>query len=392
MFRSYLFKIVLFLLPGVGVLLLNYVFLLKTGELLSLRQLAKQQQERADLCIYGTAVHDDTFYYKIEEYAERKPDVVVLGSSRVMQFRQSFFRNPFFNFGGSMSNINQGQHLLPLMMARHQPKLVLIGMDFWWFNDRFAPVKYQDHPLPPKQRLRLEYLFDPISFLFQGKISVGRFVDVLLQSPDQSAQGLCTIGIGANVTGTGYGPDGSYYYGVMLTGGKPEDADTACTSTLRRVEQGNNRFEYADHVNAEHFAHFTEFVGTIQAQNIPVILFFPPLAPTVHEAVKRKQDRYGYFAELRTLLSQAGLKFYDFEDPSTVQTNNCEFVDGFHGGDTTTARVLLALSRKDPKVRQFVDMNALQEMILENRGRAFIADLRAMREKEADFLKIGCQK
>lgn len=392
MYRSYLLKIALFFLPGICVLLLNYVFLLKTGELLSLQQLTEKQQESGNSCIYGTAVHDDTFHYKIEGYAYRKPDVVVLGSSRVMQFRENFFKSSFYNFGGSMSSINQGEQLIRQMTERHTPKLILLGIDFWWFNDKFSSVKYQEHSLPPKPRLRPEYLFDPISFLFHGKIPVSQYIRILSQPLTLSADGLCTIGISANFTGVGYSPDGSYNYGERLSGKVSEDTDVGFADTINLIENEGQRFEYGEHVNAEHLAHILSLVRSLQEQGIQVALFFPPLAPAAYQEMNRHRDHYGYLSELRQSLHQAGLEFYDFEDPSSVSTTNCEFIDGFHGGDITNARLLLSMARQNAHVRAFADIPALKKMILYDQGRASIANNRVTKEDETDFLKIGCKK
>jgi len=392
MFRSYLLKILLFLIPGIGFLLLNYLFLRNTGELLSLPKLVQRQQTDSGSCVYGTAIHDDTFYYKLEEYAYRKPDVAVLGSSRVMQLQEDFFSGSFFNFGGSMSSINKGEQLFRSMIARHKPKLILVGIDFWWFNSQFAAVKYSDHLFPPQSRFQLKYLFEPVSFLFQGKISISRYVRTLLHPPFPPAGDLCCIGVSACFTGVGYDPDGSYEYGNMLIGKAPENADEKFADTINRIRTGSNRFEYADRVDSTHWAHFLNFVHDMQAEGTEVVLYFPPLAPTAYREIDRERTHYGYFAELRQLLHQANLTFYDFEDPSTISTIDCEFIDGFHSGAVTSARLLLTMAQIDPKVRPFVDTRALQQIISQNQGKATVEDPRVMTDHEVDFLNIGCKK
>lgn len=392
MFRSYLLKILFFLIPGIGFLLLNYLFLQNTGEMLSLPQLVHRQQTDSGSCVYGTAIHDDTFYYKLEEYAYRKPDVAVLGSSRVMQLQEDFFNSSFFNFGGSMSSINQGEHLLSLMMARHKPKLILLGIDAWWFNSRFAQVKYLDHPLPIQPRFQLEHLFEPVSFLFRGKVSISQYLRILLHPSFSPAGGSCSIGVSARFTGVGYGPDGSYYYGELVEGKTPDNADRGFSNTINRIRTGSNRFEYGDHVDPTYWAHFLDFVNTLQTQGIPVVLFFPSLAPTVYREMDRERDRYGYIAELKQLLHRANLTFYDFEDSSTISSTDCEFVDGFHGGAVTSARLLLAIAEKDARVQPYVDTHSLQQLILQNAGRASWSNSRVTTDHEADFLGIGCSK
>jgi len=278
------------------------------------------------------------------------------------------------------------------MMTRHKPKLVLLGIDFWWFNSQFTSVKYKDHPLPLKPRFQIEYLFEPVSFLFQGKISISQYLKILLHSPVSSTEDQCSIGVSARFTGVGYGPDGSYYYGDMLSGKSPEDTDVEFSDTINRIRTGSNRFEYGEHIDPTHWTHFLNFVHDIEEQGILVVLFFPPLAPTTYREMDHYRDRYGYFTELRQFLRQADLTFYDFEDPSTISSTDCEFVDGFHGGVVANARLLLTIAQKDPRVQPFLNTHVLQQIISQNQGRASIADPRATVNREVDFLGIGCKK
>lgn len=390
MFRIYLIKYLLFLLPGGLLIGLNYAFLLGTGELLSLRQVVARQQ--ANFCLYGTALHDDTFHFKLEGYAAKKPDVALIGSSRVMQMRESFFRSSFYNLGGAMNSIGEGAHLVDLMLKLHKPKLILIGADFWWFNDKFSKIAARQSPLPPKPRMRPEFLLKPASLLREGKITFGKYVNILTGRSESSRGSICAMGISAVITHDGFGPDGSYYYSRMLSGKMQEDSDEEFARTIERIKTAGSRFERADHANAEHAARFMELIRSIKEQGIKITVFFPPLAPTVNRALDRYRDQYGYFAELRTILRDAGVDFFDFEDAPFPVSNDCEFVDGFHGGDVTNARMILTMAEKDAGIRSFVYIPSLEATIKRNQGRASIRDARVMNEEEKDFLKIGCRK
>lgn len=390
MFKAYLIKYLLFLLPGGLFISLNYAFLLRTGELLTLRQIVERQTE--DFCLYGTALHDDTFHFKLDGYASKKPDVALIGSSRVMQMREGFFRSSFYNLGGAMNSIGEGAHLVDLMLKLHKPKLLLIGADFWWFNDKFSKVNARQSPLPPQQRMRIGFLLKPASLLREGKITAGKYVNILTGRSAPSHGSVCTIGISAAITHDGFGPDGSYYYSRLLGGKMQEDSDEKFSHTIERIKTAGSRFERGDHANAEHAARFLESIRSVKEQGIQVAVFFPPLAPAVNRALDRYRDQYGYFAELRTILRDAGVDFFDFEDAPSLISNDCEFVDGFHGGDVTNARMILAMARKDAGIRSFVDIPSLEATIQRNRGRASVLDARVMNEKEEDFLKIGCSK
>ena len=78
-------------IPG----LLSILFLLRSSELASFEGIALRQQETGE--IYGSAVNGSNNLYKLELIRVRRPDVVVLGSSRVQQIREEFFDSSFVN-------------------------------------------------------------------------------------------------------------------------------------------------------------------------------------------------------------------------------------------------------------------------------------------------------
>ena len=58
------------------------LFLWRVGELWSLSDIVSRQGRTG--AIYGSAMHDDSFDYKLQLVSAAKPDVVALGSSRVL--------------------------------------------------------------------------------------------------------------------------------------------------------------------------------------------------------------------------------------------------------------------------------------------------------------------
>ena len=72
---------VLLLLPAGAA---NWLFLENAGELTAIEDVVARQQNEGGL--YGTAIHPNDYAYKLALLAARQPEVVAIGSSRVLQF------------------------------------------------------------------------------------------------------------------------------------------------------------------------------------------------------------------------------------------------------------------------------------------------------------------
>src|SRR6266850_938317 len=77
------------------------------------------------------------------------------------------------------------------MFAAHRPKLVILTIDFWWFNSARSEevVDLQPDTVGP---LTLVQLAQPFQWIAQGKIGVGDFIASAL------APGFNPAGIGAD--------------------------------------------------------------------------------------------------------------------------------------------------------------------------------------------------
>ena len=87
---KFLQKLSLFLLLPVAYVVVTSAIAFYGGEFTPLRQVAAEQAEQTPL-LYGRAYRDNLFAYKLISAQYRKAEVLVLGSSRVQQFRSLLF-------------------------------------------------------------------------------------------------------------------------------------------------------------------------------------------------------------------------------------------------------------------------------------------------------------
>jgi len=391
--QRYLLWLALFSTPLFLFLCLNYLFLRNAGELMAIPTIIALQQNPDTFCLYGTALYGDTFRYKMDALALRKPDIVTIGSSRMLQFRERFFAEPFFNLSNTVSNLNEGQDVVEgILKSPHRPKIVIFGVDFWWFNGAYIPpIPYRPRAEPLHQ-FEGYFLFKPFLWLKERKITTQDYIHTILHPA--AREDPCNIGIQALKRRSGFAPDGSQYSFIDPDVGAASDGQENPFGEIAQIRAGKDRYTYAPKADPRHAQMFLRLIGRLRKADIEVIVLFPPFAESVADALRQEGTHYGIFDDLREQMRAAGIFFLDATDPSTFGSTNCEFMDGVHSGDIVDARLLLWLDeeRRQDGLKPVGNTLELRRIVEENAGRAMAVDPRVTTTKEGDFLHLGCKK
>lgn len=369
----------------------NWLFLYNSGELLPIEKIARIQQEAGRHCLVGLATRNQFYYYKKARYELFKPKILILGSSRVMEFRQNSFLTEVFNAGGAMNSINEGFCYINEALKMHKPELIILGLDYWWFNE----VAHKPHdaikpPLQLSHQISLRSYLLPFKWLWQKKISFKEYIQRVnpgLLVKNDYAQG---IGVDAIINHTGFGLDGSFYYTKTING-KEKNIDEKFHTCLENMSTGGLRFHYGSRVHDLHFMNIIKMIRKIQAQGVELIIFIPPNAPTIVNKMKEYNPQFQYIDDLRQRLLNEDLKVYDFHDPAKLSSSDCEFLDGIHGGEVTYAKILRQLGQAEAKLQPFLNVEYLNWVSKMASDLAMVPSLNK-NEIEVDFLKIGCDK
>ena len=359
-------------------------YLQSVGEYMTLNEIVEKQKHSFRKLIYGTVLHNDMHSYKKLLLKNNQAKIIALGSSRIMQFRQHMFVKKFINLGGAMGSINEGISLIK-DITDSKPDIVLIAVDVWWFNDNFQrPESEYKEPKCDKKSINLRDPLNVFKWLYYDKITLKSIFNAIIGSSGGD------IGVSGQEK-VGFGPDGSYYYTTSITG-KKDHSDKQFINTFQRIIDGNRRFQYSSSANNQHINNFLQLVRTLEENAIKVIIFFPPFSKAVSDRINEMGKNYQYISDIKVKFHQNNLSFYDYTDPSVIDSFDCEFMDGFHGGEVTYARILRDLSRKVAFLNDFADQALLSEYINKYEGKAFIPDEEITDNIEIDFLGLGCKK
>lgn len=354
-----------------------------------------EAQAEGKFAIFGSGIAQDFADYKLRLYDRVKPSVVALGSSRVMQLRGAWFNERFVNMGGAAGNISMLAATVDAMLDVHRPRAAIVGADFWWFLPR-----WEKDPCARRALATGSYNYGaasvrrPWQWLLEGRLTPREFAAPLLGLVGRGFR-ADRYGIMAQRTDDGFGPDGSWYYTGEITG-RSEPWDFRFQDTLEQVRRGIKAFYHAgpgeDGPARGHLEAFADVYYRMLSRGIAVYVFIPPLAPQVLEAMNAMPEAYAHLFHLREGLARLGIDAMDFSDPLPQGSGGCEFVDGFHGGEITYARVLKAMADHWPALMAMVKMQALNAVINDWRGHAQAPDDRLTGLPEIDFMRFGCDK
>ena len=270
----------------VGILYLPYQLLLfQTNERAHPAFIAQELVSKNN-CIFGraTLLGTQTKDFKPLQYVKLMPDVVIVGSSRSMQFKSKYFNKPSFTFGGAVHNIDQYSSVISNILETHKPKAIILQIDYWWFNPKYLiGVEEKRQHIYKRFRDSIKLSFEPYIWVFEGKLSLSQLIDAAigLRSPEN-----CQIGLMGRLQHKGYMRDGSYFYGIEYTEFRK---DRGFSSAIKAIDYGT--FQSGgepNKISERRLEILIKTLATLDQNDVDYIIVFPPLAPTVYKHIEKK--------------------------------------------------------------------------------------------------------
>lgn len=328
---------------------------IKTGETIDYDSIIAQQRDSDVQNLVGMAYNQQTIYLKIENTNYYHPEILALGTSRIMQMKATYFDTSFYNAGGGANNINEYQNFIENIHNDSYPEILLINLDWDFFNDKWngelTPLHYEIAKLDmsPLHTRNLVFGF------FNNKWT---FTDVINQNEHM-------IGLLADSKHEGFMKDGSYYYGYIYEN-PSSSSDYQFKDTFNRINTGTNRFEYAEDVDVEALAYLMDLLEYCSKKRIHVIAILPPFAPSVIEMMTSFESKYAYldkiYPECKVIFDKYEYELYNYTDIRYLGCDDSYFIDGFHGGDVAYLAILIDMIKSGSKLQEYTNLSNLQKM------------------------------
>ena len=386
-FAAFLF---LFGLPFI----LNYWFLYRAGEVQSFSLLVDKQVREGVL--YGSGLNGNSFQYKLKLAERVQPDVLVVGASRVMQYRKEAFTVPMVNMGGAFQELDEGSRLIrEILKFKHKPKVILLGFDYWWLNKNFRLHEGQFDFYADETDMPVFKHYKPWLWLYEGKITPAEYIKILKGGPFYNdVTSYSTLGLASIKSSEGSRPDGSYLYLYTMSHNKNKEF---LFEEIREIKDGKNvRVNYGigDFVDNKKLEQFKQIVSEIQQAGIKLVIVLPPIMPIfLTEVLKYNPDylkSYGqHWAEFQ------GIEVYDMNLFTSSDFVDCEYGDQWHPGEVAQLRVLLEILKRNPQsvLKDVVNVDEIKSAVERNKGRFMVDwDADKWKVKEIDYFNLGCKK
>lgn len=342
-----------------------YVFV-RSGEGMSTGAVIDAQISGTSPVLFGAAYGNSTAHYKLRYLYDFKPTIIVLGTSRVTQFRSGFFTagTRFLNAGGSISRIEQFREFLDKIPQSEQPDTILIGLD----QNLFDPSWRGRTPIGIDE---LSVADSPVSIFLNSWTKIyrdyyrGKFTTIDLTGRSKEWH---TIGLNARRNGNGFRNDGSYRYGYFLEHPDAREAVLAEIHDFNNLSTTDSHLQKAQgSLDEASVQELESFLKLAAERNIRVIGFLPPYPPSVYATLFEDATNYPYIfslhARLRPLFTTRGFSFYDFSDSAAFGSSDEEMIDLIHGSEKTYARLFLKMAEKDSILAPYAAMADIEKRL-----------------------------
>ena len=369
---------VLFLLPLLLVFGTPLLILWLGGEFISPDEVIRRQALPGSQVLAGPAYTNRSIYSKYHAVLRRKPRILALGNSRVMEFGAEFFRPDagFFNGGGGIVKLRHFRAFIEALPPEASPKILIAGLHQPFFNPAFDTMDERGESGAGWLRTQFQNQWDPAGVftanwrlvygdLAGGKMKFGRLLQL---------RGLRDrIGLGAAIQGEGFRADGSFLY-------RPDDSsnphpwDADFKVSFSHIDAGDSHYVHGGTVSPAALRELELLLDECHARGIHVIGFLPPFAHAVWAKMMARENDYGYLLQLegalRPLLESRGGEFYDFSDLATLGADDTEAVDGHHGSDKAYLRIVIAMLKAGSQLAEFANASELEAVLAAHPGNA----------------------
>jgi hypothetical protein len=339
-------KLMLFGLPVLILGVIHFYVAATIGEIMPFYTVAALQAKNPSLVYEPAWQRDDLIHFKFQQVLYHQPQVIVIGSSRTLYFRDAFLnRQPetFYNVSiFSLEPLETYQFLEGLAARNALPPIILMSMDLPYFNANESALRVNR----VNQIVPQHFSYYPYFQAASHRVAV-----LWLNSPYQLLGYLKIdnrLGLVALENDTGYRPDGSYYDAHLL-----ESIAIAKKNHADFFRERTRMYELGDTVRHETLDAVENVLKLAEDKGVTVIGFLPPYQSSIWQEMTTSGD-FDYIAktipQIELLFRDYKMPFYDFSDASNLNANDDEFIDTWHIGEKSSLRLYLRILQDHPNL------------------------------------------
>ncbi len=370
--RSFLLRVSVFMAPVALLFLIGEMLLWNLGENQPVAHVAAKQLQSTKPTLYSRNLMSQQFgIYKLAGIQLRSPEILVVGSSRVMQFRDFMFtplERSFYNAGGIIQGIYDIESLAALIAEGKiaAPRLLVIGIDPWWLrsDDSQQAAGIFDSDDAYNFAGHVKALRSLVRRSLSGELAEA------LRRKRQSRFGDNKLGLAAIHSDSGFRNDGSRQYAreIVASFAEIEFIDREDPPVIDRIRGRIYQFAIPTVIDDARVSILLAAIGRLVASGVEVWAVMPPFAEESLAAIRGDAELNQFWNDYETLfpmLSQQGANTISMDQLGVHRMADEYMIDGFHPGEVYCAHFVLAMIEQaaDDSLLKRIDARKLRQRI-----------------------------
>lgn len=327
--RKFLLKLFFFFLPIISVLVFYEFLMWSLGETFPISHVFEMQENHNGL--FMTKYFSQEFnLYKESGIKRYEPEILIVGSSRVMQFKGDFFEGDFYNAGGIIQN---DKDLNEFLLDEIDADLTLLGIDPWWYKKDNILNATSWIGSSKSKKASFYSRYDPIK----------RIKDILLDFT--SPRLPQNIGANAQLRNGGFRLDGSMKIPdqrISLLISEKTFIDTEDPPIPIRISRGlTERFSISN-IDTSAFLQTVQQIKLLIDKGNDIIIYLPPFSNQSYSSFKKEnlqKDFFQFTSEtMANILARFNIKHIKVETPNQYNLDDTYFIDGIHPSEVFVAK------------------------------------------------------
>ncbi len=366
-----------FVVSGLLFVAILVVFLAATNELFVF---SRDNIETDEDLLWGAAFGQSHDAYKLARARYTKPDLLIVGSSRVTQFRDVMAPGArFYNAGQVSDAFTSTFRFLTNLYQYHKPKVVILGIDPWWFD----PGRQDDCVVDRS------VCFRQIDFDYRGLVTAAvaegfkpRILLATLRGKVRFEEDFLghrrPVGLRAATTGQGFRPDGSDQFAAVVLNESfyrrwdGYGYDDGFRFHRRLIENHKGRFSYTGPLSQPVKELFRDILRFNRQNDVNTVIFLPPISKLIYEVINRSPEHRKYIARFERTVDficrSEGIPFFNFQDIMTLELTDEHFYDGVHGDEVVYLEIMRKLTANVPELQSLIDVDQLERTAVQMRS------------------------
>ena len=358
--KSLIIKILWFFSPIFLIAAVLVLLGIRSGELLPIQSFINYELSHPNTTLFLKAFLPDHYRMKYYEILRRNPEILVVGSSRAMTFREEMFPGlDFYNGSRTVYSYEDLSDFTELLLPKITPKIIYLELDWYWLGSH--PYSHELGMVPVTKdevynwRVVMYFFRNSTRTLISDPALVGR----IIKRQPEAVSNKIPIGLMA-FEGDGMRYDGSFQFGTLQKRRAQSSAlvDFVQPSVLDQIRIGMGHFPFNNYLNIERLSILENFLLKAKERNIQIIGFSPPYSKEVYRELTTNPFHKDFFAESRREISNAfrnaQFSYFDFHDLRSLGLDDGYMLDGGHMSETAAA-ILLKNIISDEKLKSYLD-------------------------------------